>query len=219
MRKRTMVVWTMALAIGIAVQAIAAATPSVEVHALISAMIALVIAVLAVRENENAIATDADVYALSATNAHYMGTIWSYAAVTIVLTYGLVLQWKEWWHFVVPFSAAAILCLCFANLLTKGAGNSTAERILKISRMLAIVQLVGAIAAMAGLTLDGKLPFLPSLPSLIEGHVRVGAKDWAANNVFFFSAAALAVISAVALRSYNRALGSDRSAMSFAATK
>jgi hypothetical protein len=81
------------------------------------------------------------------------------------------------------------------------------------------VQLVGAVAAMAGLILDGKLPFLPGLPSLIEGHYRVGAKDWAANDVFFFGAAALAIISAVALRSYNRALGTDRSTIGFAASE
>ncbi|MEZ5925422.1 MAG: hypothetical protein R3D57_13660 [Hyphomicrobiaceae bacterium] len=219
MRKRTMIVWTMALVIGMSVQAIASAMPSVELHALISAMICLVIAVLAVRENEAAPRSDADVYALSATNARYMGIVWAWGAVTLTLTYALVLHWPEWWHFVLPFSAAAVLCLCFANLLTKGIEKSTAERILKISRFLAIVQLVGAVAAMVGLFIDGKLPFLTGMPSLIEGHYRLGAKDWAANDVFFFGAAALAVISAVALRSYNRALNTDRSSVGLVATR
>jgi hypothetical protein len=219
MRTSNMVVWTMALTIGISIQAITAAIPSVGLHAIISAMISLVIAVLAVRENDKAVTSDAEVYALSAVNARYMGVVWAWAMVTLTLTYGLVLRWPEWWHFALPFGAAAILCLCFANLLANSAEGSTAGRILKISRFLAVVQLVGAIAAMVGLLVDGKLPFLSGLPSLIEGHYRVGAKDWAANDVFFFGAMALAVISAVALRSYNRALGSDRSAMGFVATK
>lgn len=201
MRNRTMVVWILILAIAISVHAVTAAMPTIWLHALISAMVSLVIAVLAVRENETPITSDAGVYALSASNAHYMGVVWSWAAVTVALTYGLVLQWPEWWHFVLPFGAAAILCLCFANLMTKGAENTTPERALKISRFLAIVQMVGALAVMAGLILGGKLPFLSGTPSA------QAAREWAANDVIFFGATALSAIGFAALRSYNRALG------------
>lgn len=203
MRNRTMVVWILILAIAVSVHAVTAAMPTIWLHALISVMVSLVIAVLAVRENEKPITSEAEAFALSATNAHYMGIVWSWAAVTIALTYGLVLQWPQWWHFVMPFGAAAILCLCFANLMTKGAQNTTAERALKISRFLAIVQMVGALAAIASLILGNKLPFLSGTPS------DQAARDWAANDVIFFGATALSAIGFAALRSYNRALGAD----------
>lgn len=204
MRNSTMVVWIFTLVIAMGVQAITAAMPSIWLHALISAMVSLVIAVLAVRENETPVTSDAEAFALTATNARYMGVVWSWAAVTIAMTYGLVLQWPQWWQFVVPFGAAAILCLCFANLMTKGAENTTAERALKISRFLAIVQMVGALAAIAGLILGGKLPFLAGVPS---SHA---AREWAAHDVFFFGAMALSAIGFAALRSYNHALGASR---------
>lgn len=213
MQKSTMVVWILTLAVAMSVQAITAAMPSIWLHTLISAMISLVIAVLAVRENEKPVASDTEAFALAATNAHYLGIVWSWAAVTIALTYGLVLQWPQWWQFVVPFGAAAILCLCFANLMTKGAENTTPERALKISRFLAIVQMVGALAAIVGLILGGKLPFLSGTPSA------QAPREWAAHDVFFFGAMALSVIGFVALRSYNRALGSVLGAPAAVASK
>lgn len=219
MRTSSMVVWTFSLALGISLLAITAVLPSIWLHTLLCALICLVIAILAVRENEAAIATETEVYKRSATNARFMGVVWTWGAVTLTLTYGLILHWQEWWHFALPFGAAALLCLCFSNLLQKGASDTTAERALKISQFLAIVQLVGAAAAMVGLFIDGKLPFISGMPSLIEGHYRAGAKDWAANNIFFFGAVALVVISAVAIRSYNRALGGEHSAAGLAASK
>ena len=115
MRKRTMVVWILAVAIAISVHAIAAAMPSVELHALISAMISLVIAVLAVRENERALASENDIFDLAAANARFMAVVWSWAAVTITLTYASVLHWANWWHYAMPISGAAVLCLCLGS--------------------------------------------------------------------------------------------------------
>ena len=59
---------------------------------------------------------------------------------------------------------------------------------LKLARYLTVGQLVGMIVAMIGLVLDDKMPRGPDKP------------DWAASTIFFFGAAALAVISVNALR-------------------
>lgn len=200
MRKRTMVVWILALAIAISVHAITAAMPSVELHALISAMISLIMAVLAVRENERELRSDNDIFDLAATNARYMAVVWGWAAVTVTLTYASVLHWADWWHYAMPISGAAVLYLCFANLVDKGTESTTAMRALKLSRFLAIVQLVGALAVIVAFIASGKLAF--------ASHASVAnlARDWAANDIFFFGATALAVISTVALKSYSRAL-------------
>lgn len=203
MRKRTMVVWILALSIAVSVHAITAAMPSVELHALISVMISLVIAVLAVRENERVLTSQNDIFDLAAANARYMAVVWGWAAVTVTLTYASVLHWADWWHYAMPISAAAVLYLCFANLMDKGNESTTANRALKLARFLAIVQLVGALASIVGLIAGGKLAF--------ASHVSIAnlARDWAANDIFFFGATALAVISAVALKSYHRALDSE----------
>lgn len=203
MRKRTMVVWIMVLAISISVHAITAAMPSVELHALISAMITLVIAVLAVRENERSMTADGDAFELVSTNAHYMAIVWAWAGLTITLTYASVMHWPNWWHYAMPIGGAALLYLCFANLTVKGTEGTTATRALKIARFLAIVQLVGALAVIVGSIAGGKLAFAKSY------NIASLARDWAANDIFFFGATALAVISAVAIKSYNRALGAD----------
>jgi hypothetical protein len=63
------------------------------------------------------------------------------------------------------------------------------ETMLKLARYLTIGQLVGMLITMIGLVIDDKMPRDPQEP------------DWAANNIFFFGAAALALISANALRS------------------
>jgi hypothetical protein len=203
MRKRTMVVWIMALAISISVHAITAAMPSVGLHALVSAMITLVIAVLAVRENERALTADSDAFELASTNAHYMAVVWAWAGLTITLTYASVMHWSSWWYYAMPIGGAAVLCLCFANLMVKGSEGTTATRALKLARFLALVQLVGAVAVIAGLIATGKLVFASSASTAAL------ARDWAANDIFFFGATALAVISAVSIKSYNRALGAD----------
>ncbi len=62
--------------------------------------------------------------------------------------------------------------------------------LLRLARYLTLGQLAGMIIAMLGLIIDDKMPRDPQEP------------DWAANAIFFFGAAALAAISANALRSH-----------------
>jgi nitric oxide reductase large subunit len=92
----------------------------------------------------------------------------------------------------------------FAILLTREAEQDTEDpALLNLARILAIVQLAGMLAIMVGLLIDGKMQRF------------VGAKvhsDWAANNVFFFGAMALALISWMAIKA-NRRFQNDTNKM------
>ncbi len=200
------IIWIFAVAIACSVLIVTAALGAVGLNALVAALISFMIAILAVRENEKVVNSDADVFALASLNARYMAVTWGWAAVAVSMIYTSAITWPEWWHFVVAFCAATLLCLCFSNLLTSaGADKVSGERVLRLSRLLAIVQLVGCVVAILGMLVDGKVPFI-DMPSLLEGKTRLGEPYWAAHNIFFFAAAALAAISAVSLISYNRAL-------------
>lgn len=190
-----MLIWLISIAVGVSLLIVTAAAPYYGLHTLICALISFIIAVLAVRENERRIDDRGKILDLAATNARAMGSIWAWGVAVLVGTYGTgVLTWGEWWHFALAFGAAGILCLVFANLLLRAKTDElSAERILRLSRLLALVQLIGMVVVMIGLLVDGKMDF--------------EERDWAGNNVFFFGAASLAVISFVSLRSYNRQLG------------
>jgi len=102
-----------------------------------------------------------------------------------------VLVWKEWWHFVLAFAVAAGLSFYFASTLKKDAlAGKEDETMLKLARYLAMVQLAGMVITMVGLIIDGKMVRFLTLRFT----------DWAANNVFFFGALGIALISAYALR-------------------
>jgi phosphatidylglycerophosphate synthase len=128
-----------------------------------------------------------------------MGLVWGWGAVCILATYALgVASWKEWWHFLIPFAVLSVACLWFARTLGRDAANGVNdEGMLKLSRNLAIGQLVGMIVTMVGLVIDGKMTrFIAP---------RKGWEDWPANNYFFFGALALAILSIHAIRAQSKA--------------
>ena len=189
-----------AVIIGIvtAIQVYAAGIYLPVVHMILAAALALFIAISCYRDNEKAIGEGRSIWALAQLNARYMGLVWAWGALTLLATYTLVLSWKEWWQFFAASLAFAALCLLFSRLLTRdgeqGDENST---MLSLSRKLAIAQLVGMIIAMVGLLIDGKM----------IRYLTPRYTDWPANNVFFFGALALALISLIALRSQKRLSG------------
>lgn len=162
------------------------------VHAGIAAATALIVAGFAVRQCRVLLAKAASASEIASSNAWYMGVIWGWGTLALIATYGTgVLVWNEWWHFVLAFAVAAGLSLYFANALKKDAlVGKEDETMLRIARYLAIVQLVGMVITMLGLIIDGKMVRFMTLRFT----------DWAANNVFFFGALGIAVISAYALR-------------------
>jgi hypothetical protein len=106
----------------------------------------------------------------------------------MLVTYQLVLSWHEWWQYVLAGIGVATLCLLFASMMAKDAAAGRQDQtLLNLARYLTIGQLAGMVIAMIGMIIDDKMPRDPAEP------------DWAANAIFFFGAAALAVISANAL--------------------
>jgi hypothetical protein len=148
-------------------------------------------AVVAIWQRGRLVAAGAREPALASSTAGAMGVVWGWAAVSMLLTYLFVLSWHEWWQYVLGAGAIAALCFGFAAMMQRDAeaGREDAT-LLRLARYLTLGQLGGMIIAMLGLIVDDKMPRDPQEP------------DWAANTIFFFGAAALAAISADALRSH-----------------
>jgi hypothetical protein len=92
--------------------------------------------------------------------------------------------------------ALGAACLYGASLLKRDdAAGRVDDGLLKLLNVLAKVQLVGMVVTMIGLVIDGKMTRFT-----VARH-----QDWAANNIFFFGAAALALLSVYALSARSQA--------------
>ena len=139
-------------------------------------------------------ATEAEIGSM---NALYMGIIWAWGGFAIAVLYTTVIEWKEWWHFVLGFGAAGIASFVFAALLHRSPdGKMLGFTHVGIARGAAWVQLVAMIVTMLGLIIDNKMDKL-GWNWAVRGNP---PNDWAANNVFWVGAAGLALLSIVALR-------------------
>jgi hypothetical protein len=119
-----------------------------------------------------------------------MGLVWGWAMLALFATYAFVLQWREWWHFVLAFTLLAGVCLWLAVALRKDArSNAEDDTLLTLARIVTIIHLGAGVITMLGLIIDGKM-----VRFLVPRH-----QDWAAQNIFFFGAFALAAISWSAL--------------------
>jgi hypothetical protein len=160
-----------------------------QLHIWLTALVCLGFALAAVWERRRLAAGGAGEAALASATASSMALVWAWAALSLLLTYVFVLSWIEWWQYVLGAGVIAALCLLFAATLARdAAAGREDETMLKLTRYLAVGQLVGMVVAMIGLVLDDKMPRSHEKP------------DWAASTIFFFGAASLAVISMNALR-------------------
>ena len=182
-------IWGVLLAIGIAAVyfSVAAGTPGLSM--IVTALVCLVYAIVALWERRRLVSSAAGKAGVAAGTAVSMSLVWAWAALSLLLIYVLVLSWHEWWQYVLGAGVIAALCLLFASMMARDAAAGREDQtLLSLARYLTVGQLVGMIAAMIGLVLDDKMPRNPEEP------------DWAANTIFFFGAAALAVISLNGLR-------------------
>jgi hypothetical protein len=178
------------LILSVSAMVLAAGAKLPGVHMALAAVVGVAIALLAIRENRALRAASATKTTLAESTARFMGLVWTWGAIGLLVTYLAVLRWHEWWHFFLAFAAVGTLCLAMAAMLARdGKAGRQDEAMLKIARTLTMVQLAGMVITMLGLIVDGKMTrFLDP---------RHG--DWAANNIFFFGAMALAAISLNAL--------------------
>ncbi len=180
--------WIVALVIGTAAVFCSAALHNPPLNLALTAIVALAFAALAAWDRRQLAAAGASEPALSSAAARSMAVVWGWAASSLLLTYVFVLNWGEWWQYVLAAVAAAALCLYFASMMGRDAESGRRdEAMLNLARYLTIGQLAGMVIAMVGLIIDDKMPRDPGEP------------DWAASAIFFFGAASLAAISLNAL--------------------
>lgn len=185
---RSALTWIVFLAVGVAPLFYAASANMPGVFLGLTALICLVYAAIAIADRQSQLSAGASESALSSCSARYIALVWAWAALGMLVIYTLVLDWHEWWQYVLGAGVIAVVCLFFSAGLGRDAeAGREDETMLKLARYLAIGQLVGMIVAMIGLYFDDKMPRDPREP------------DWAANTIFFFGAAALAAISAHSL--------------------
>ncbi len=192
-----MIFWMLSIAVSIALlvitAALKAANPSMAyAHMAIAAVMAVVFALLAVRETDQLVKAGGSRPAVAAQTARFMGYVWTWGALALVISYGSgVVAWHEWLTFFIGFAILAAASLFFSFMLQRDADEGKEdEAILKLGRYLAWAQLFGMILVVVGLIIDGKMTRF-----LVPRH-----GDWAANNIFFFGAIALGVISAYAIK-------------------
>lgn len=182
--------WLIALCLSICVIIIAAAVGRTDLHMLASGAVSVAFALTAIREHHSLEAAGASKSAIGSATARNAGLVWAWGAISIAATYALILEnrWPEWWHFFLGFAIAAIASIIFSNMLDRDAtAGRVDDAVLKVGRALIIAQLIGVIAGIISMFVDGKFPRDPSYP------------DWAGCNIFFFGALAIAAISADAL--------------------
>lgn len=186
----SMLVWITTLTVGVCALVLAAGSGAPQTYMIVTALISLAIAALGLREIMALDARKAPLSAVSASTARYMGLVWAWGALALFVSYYFILEaWKEWPVFFFAFAIVAVISLLFAAAMSNDAAKGRDDAtLLKIGRILTIVQFAGTIVAVIGLLVDPDKQFL-----------NTAKKDWAAQTVFLFGAIALGAISAAAL--------------------
>lgn len=186
-----LVIWMIAFTICTSITILSAASGTYDLHLGVTAIVTLALAVVAVQTHRKLMADKASRSALAAATSRYIGLVWIWAASAILVTYEFILSWRESWHFVIGLMLIGALCLGLAVMFDRDAeaGREDAT-MLNLGRTLNLLQVFGMLIAVIGLVADGKF-----------GWAARGAmkSDWAANNIFFFGAIAVALIGAHAL--------------------
>lgn len=161
-------------------------------HMGLAALVAIGFAASFFRHNAELHQMGASRSAIAASTARFIGYVWAWGAVCLVATYATGIEvWREWLHFSIACIVLAALSLLFATMLQRDADAGRDDpAMLKLADRLAIVLLVGMIATVVGFLVDGKM----------VRFLNPRFSDWAANNVFFFGAIAMAAISGYALK-------------------
>jgi cytosine/uracil/thiamine/allantoin permease len=187
----SMVLWMLGIGASVALLVLSAAARQPHLHMVVAAGVALLFALAAIAENRRLRAATGSEALVASSTARYMGLVLIWGSLGLFVTYGFsVLKWKEWWHFFLALIAAAGLCLFFAATLKKDAEAGKDDPTMKtLGRYLAMIMTGGMFVTMIGLLADGKM----------TRYMDPRHTDWAAQNIFFFGAVALAAIGVNAL--------------------
>lgn len=188
--RKSLVIWMTVLGLGVSSLILAAGSGSPPTYMAVTALISFAIAAIGLRETIALDAADAPLSAVSASTARYMGLVYAWGAIALFATYFFILpEWHEWPVFCGAFAIVAAISLTFAATMSNDAARGKDDAtLLKVGRILTVVQFAGTVAAVIGLMIDPDKQFL-----------NPAKKDWAAQTIFLFGAIALAAISAAAL--------------------
>ncbi len=198
----SMIFWMLGIGVSVAALVVLAALKQFYAHMTVAAGISIVVALASIAETRMARADQPSNEAGVAVALRHMGLVWTWAALGLLVTYAFdILQWREWWQFFIAMFVLAGLSLFLSATVRKDAeSGSTDQTMLKIARGFSIFVMVAMLITMFGLLVDGKMWRFTTVAGL-----RRGSQDWAANNIFFFGAMALAAISANAIIMTGRA--------------
>lgn len=187
-----LIMWMAAFTFGTCLTVLSAGSENYSLHLAVTAIVSLGIAIAAVRAQRREAGGTGSRAALAASTARYVGLVWIWAASALLVTYEVLLTWRESWTFVIGLAIVGAVCLLLAILFDRDAKTKKEDAsILGLARTLNVLQVVGMLIAVIGLIADSK--FGPSA-------VGTARPDWAANNIFFFGAIAVALIGAHALK-------------------
>ncbi len=161
-------------------------------HMGLAALVAVGFAASFFKENTALRAAGASTPAIAATTSRVVGYVWGWGALCLLTVYATgVLAWREWVHFSLGCVILSAASLLFGTMLQRDADAGKEDAaMLRLAHRLAIVLLVGMIAAIVGFLIDGKMVRFQN-PRFT---------DWPANNVFFFGAVSIAAIVGYALK-------------------
>ncbi len=193
-----MILWSLTIAISISLLAFTAAERSGDIgmayiNIAIAAISCAIFVLLALRSSQRVQAGGGSRMAIAADTALSMSLVYFWGTLGLAVIYGTgILGWKEWWHFLLAFLGVGAVCLGMHFIMqSKVKSGEEDEKLLIYSDYATMAQLIGMIIIVLGLLIDGKMiRFI---------NPRAGWEDWGANNIFFFGAVALAVISAYAM--------------------
>lgn len=185
------IIWMTSFTIATCSTVLSAASHAYTFHLCVTATVTLAIAVMAVQAHRQLMAEGGSRSALAASTSRYIGMIWIWAACAVLITYQFILTWREALPFVFGLMVVGAGCLCLAIMFDREAAvGREDETMLGLGRTLNTIQMVGMLIAVIGLVADGKFG---------AGAKLVQRPDWAANNIFFFGALAVALVGAQAL--------------------
>ena len=186
----SMLIWGLAFALGLSGMLLTTGAHMPLAHFTLGVLICLGIAFVAILENQKLRQDGASKSEIAASTARSMGFIYIWAATVIALTYLTLLSWHEWWHWFLGLALVGVACVFYSNILSRDVAEGRVdETMLSIGNKLTWIQLIGMLATIAGMLIDGKLTRYKN-PKML---------DWAAQNTFFVGAIGLAVLSAYAL--------------------
>ena len=181
------VIWMVTVGVGIGLLIVTAALKKLAFNAFICALISINFCIMVLREHERRITMPGELLELMAVNARYQGCNWLWMSLAVLALHPTSMSSTT--GYALGGLAAAVLCLCFGTLMRRALVDHP-ERVgnfLRLAGFMALAQLVGAAATVAG---------------LISHSMAAGVRfDWPSLNVIAFSTVALAVISARALLS------------------